>query len=144
MGCENLESVACDSFIGKFAFLDCKSLRKINFPKTLSIIGDRAFKGCAFEELEIPKHITTIGKYAFLACSKLAYAKVCSNCIGEYAFSGCENLKTLIIDSTTVSRARFSNCISLESLTLSDNVAVLGAHAFANNKALKKVVLLTR
>lgn len=65
---KNIESVSISeniAYIGKRAFLNCKSLDSVNFTSSLTV-GDYAFANCEqFEMFVLPNQITSIGQYAF-------------------------------------------------------------------------------
>lgn len=110
--------------IGSYAFFEVKtnSFLTLSLPRSLEIIGDRAFKGVsldilsfpnglttignnAFEEcqhirsLVIPDSVQSIGAHSFFYCSQLQYLTIGSGItsIGEYAFGRCEKLKVVHI-----------------------------------------------
>ena len=74
-GCVSLREVKLPGGIqgiGRHAFGYCRSLERINFPSTLTAIGDRAFYSCtSLAELELVGGIQDIGVEAFLCCSSL-------------------------------------------------------------------------
>lgn len=77
------------------------TLRSIELPASLKIIGRNAFNDCtALEGIEIPDGVTSIG---------------------EYAFYGCNNIKNLTIPDG-VSTIYTSSLPSLNSLTIGANV----------------------
>lgn len=60
-------------WIGKKAFLSCKTLRKIDLPESLAGIGDWAFAYCAgLASVTLPYRRLEVGQGAFKECSALA------------------------------------------------------------------------
>ncbi len=59
--------------IGYRAFNNCRGLEKIEFPKTLTRIGENAFSGCnvGLQTIAFPSTVTTISNGVFGGCSKL-------------------------------------------------------------------------
>lgn len=58
--------------IGRGAFMDCYSLRKVYLPKTAKYILGWAFMGCRnLEYVSIPDHFEKIEAYAFIDCVSL-------------------------------------------------------------------------
>ena len=51
--------------IGLCAFYDCKSLRHVNIPSTVKVIGSSAFCWVPLQTLYLPDSIESIGEYAF-------------------------------------------------------------------------------
>lgn len=59
-------------WIGKKAFLSCKTLRELSLPKTLMGIGDWAFAFCgSLEKVTLPYHRLEIGQGVFKECASL-------------------------------------------------------------------------
>lgn len=72
-GCKNLKIDLPSNIthIGKYAFANCESLKKINIPEDLLIIEDGVFFGCTMDEIIVPQNIQMIGNYSFGNCNKL-------------------------------------------------------------------------
>lgn len=63
-------------FIGKKAFLSCKTLREISLPRTLAGIGDWAFAFCGgLETVTLPYRRLEIGQGVFKECVSLVQIK---------------------------------------------------------------------
>ena len=61
--CEKLQEVVFEEEsmlkkIGKLAFWNCISLKKINLPEELELIGNWCFFESGFEEISIPNSVT--------------------------------------------------------------------------------------
>lgn len=75
--------------ISDYAFGNCRTLRRITFPKTLRTIGNSAFSGCQrLTSLVIPDNVNSIGESAFSTCSNLSKLVLGKNLqmIGRNAF----------------------------------------------------------
>jgi hypothetical protein len=57
--------------IGKHAFYECRSLTGVTIPKTVTSIGDEAFKDSGLRSVTIPNSVTSIGDEAFANCGSL-------------------------------------------------------------------------
>ena len=65
-------------WIGKKAFLSCKTLREICLPESLMGIGDWAFAYCAgLESVTLPYRSLEIGQGAFKECAALSQIRDC-------------------------------------------------------------------
>ena len=100
------------------AFKNCKSMKTVSFPSSLSIIGVSSFEGCvSLTELTVPKTVCWLLQDAFKNCTSLRSAKLyCSvNSIYYNAFSGCTSLKSVEINHkiTSIGVGAFSGCTSL-------------------------------
>lgn len=77
-GCRQIEEIAfagsevSDMRIENDAFRDCTSLRRVQLPKGVELIGDYAFMGCtALEEVEMLESVRYMGRGVFFGCGKL-------------------------------------------------------------------------
>lgn len=58
--------------VGKCAFLNCCSLKKIFLPSTVKYLSGWAFMGCVnLEYVEIPDGLEQVGPYVFADCTSL-------------------------------------------------------------------------
>ena len=123
--CKNLTKVVLPETITTIvsnAFYNCSNLREINFPSSLTKIGNYVFQGCSFlEEVILPDNINEIGTAAFKDCSSLVNVKLPSNL-------------------TTITHSMFSGCSSLEEITLPDRINIIDTLAFSNT-SLKELVI---
>ena len=68
--------IKCDIKEGTFsiasqAFHECKSLKTIQLPDTVTLIGDYAFSECQKLTVIIPNSVTSIGEWAFSQCQNV-------------------------------------------------------------------------
>ena len=111
-GIESLKNVLFSksvTYIGEEAFRDCINLKLVIFPKDsqLRAIGDCVFVGCkSLQRIDIPDNITTIGLCAFIVCAKLESVlftdQSCLQEIGVRAFHGCNSLKSIVIPNSVI------------------------------------------
>ena len=102
MECKTLERIDLpDSIqqIGDRALRRCKMLADIHFPANLKDIGEETFYFCAANELQLPKKVEFIGRRAFCKWTFLEQVSLPESVqyIGDGAFRGCNRLKVLEI-----------------------------------------------
>lgn len=103
--------------IGRNAFENHKTLKKITLPDTVTEIGANAFYNVAtLEEIELSPNISKIGDYAFFGCSELGKTKLTATTenIGIGAFDNCGKINLLVADGSTAHSYALSRSISFE------------------------------
>lgn len=117
-GCTSLESVTLPKNItrlgeysfddfdtrtieyGYLPFANCKSLKSIEIPEGVEIIGASAFWGCtSLQSVKLPSSLKKIANHAFANCASLQEIVLPEGLkvIGSFAFEGCGNLKKINI-----------------------------------------------
>eukprot|EP00551_Chaetoceros_affinis_P006574 CAMPEP_0203666354 /NCGR_PEP_ID=MMETSP0090-20130426/3400_1 /ASSEMBLY_ACC=CAM_ASM_001088 /TAXON_ID=426623 /ORGANISM="Chaetoceros affinis, Strain CCMP159" /LENGTH=731 /DNA_ID=CAMNT_0050530205 /DNA_START=203 /DNA_END=2398 /DNA_ORIENTATION=+ len=113
--------------IGEEAFLDCKQLKSINLPETLTKIGKYAFFGCtslSSVTIHPSSTITTIEPSTFGSCTSLTKITLPQN----------QNFKT-------ISRAAFYKCAKLKSIHLPPSLKTIGPDAFYGCSSLVRLAI---
>ena len=85
--------VICDG-----AFRDCRFLKSVTIPNSVTSIGDYTFYCCKYlQSITIPNSVTSIGDYAFEKCEYLQSVTIPNSVtnIGDSAFDGCTHLDEL-------------------------------------------------
>lgn len=105
------------------AFYNCTSLNKINFPSSLTEIGDYAFRDCASLE--------SIDLSALINLKK----------IGEGAFEGCRGVTSISLNEglESLGKAVFSNCISLNKITIPESITNIPDSCFYGDSMLETI-----
>lgn len=149
IGAYAFAKTACNDFslpvyvteIGEGAFEGCTNFQRLNLPRALKKIGNRAFRDCPLSgELVIAYYVTEIGDYAFSGCTGLTKLSLTSSLqrIGANAFSGCKWLDCeLAIPSsvTEIGDGAFKDCTYLSGkLILPANLKKIGSKTFENCK----------
>lgn len=119
IGTSNIEKIVFNvSDISSRFSTDNISLKKLEFNKENTFIGDEAFKGCTgLTELNIK--VSRIAKGAFMGCTGISKATINCYRIDEMAFAGCTGLTTLNLTvNESIGLSAFSGCIRLSSTTL--------------------------
>ena len=114
--CESLSSVVFKEngkvkMIGRMAFFNCRSLKEIVLPSTLTQLGYtgasytssttycRTFEGCeSLLSISLPEGVTKIGQGLFKNCTSLEKVTFAANTLGfiaSNAFSAVRRLKSL-------------------------------------------------
>ena len=98
--------------IGDKAFRGMKGLTSIDFPNSVTSIGELAFSNCGLTTLVLPNSLTSIGYAAFGECYKLQSITIPKNVsyIGRTPFSGCAGIKTIIVDKDNETYNSGDNC----------------------------------
>lgn len=128
------------------AFYNLKGVTEINYPDTVTTIGDYAFYGTAITSLNLGSGVTTIGEYAFASTSLtgeiVVPAKITS--LGSYAFAFNQSItKATIAEGikeipeglffayqTGSSSSGYYYYSSLEEIVIPASVETIGAGAF--------------
>ena len=149
-GCTNLKSVAFSSggvlsSIGKEAFLSC-AITSLNFPKSLKIVGEYAFKYCeALKSIKGGDSIELLDKGSFQGCINLTEITLPESVktIGDFAFWNCTALRTVVMNEglETIGNDAFLECSSLATVKISNTVKTIGWEAFRWCLNLRSIVI---
>ncbi|MBQ8011278.1 MAG: DUF4434 domain-containing protein [Oscillospiraceae bacterium] len=117
-----------------YAFENCKYLRSVTLPDTITHISRFAFVHCiSLEQINMPASLYAIEQSAFLDCPKLKGLRLPDSLaiIEERAFSECDSLTEITIPAscTQVGDAAFFGCDSLSEITVSGDSAVFGTRS---------------
>lgn len=155
--------------IGAKAFYERSSLRSLTLSDSLESIGEAAFSGCRFLEIDlvIPNSVTMIGPEAFKSCFFLKSLTIGNSIkslpqgvfwgcnvksitipdnveyIGAEAFYSCDDLINLTIGNSvqTIGEEAFLGCNSLTDLSIPKSVTSIGNHAFSGCSGLTTVTV---
>lgn len=110
--------------IHDFAFYSKDQLTRVEFPSTVTHIGEGAFMWC-----------TSLTSVDMVAVDKITV-------IADEAFYGCANLEFVEIPNSvvTISLKAFDKCIKLNELRLGTGVREIGVSAFAECPLLQTIV----
>ena len=132
------------TFVGSYAFRDCRSLSRCVLPSGLVTIGTSAFARCtSLAKLTLPTTLTSIGESAFRGCYSLTSLTLPASLvtIGDDAFHGCYALASVKFPASlvTIGLSAFRGCSSLTSLTFPASLVTIGLGAFAHCSSLTSV-----
>lgn len=135
----NVEHVKIEDgtkFLGAEMFLNCKHLRTIEIPNSVSDIGFRTFYNCRnLQTITIPNSVSEIRTEVFKGCQSLTSIKLPSNLksIDLSAFCSCENLKILDFSDVNCEELLISDTLENDNLKLLVNNCSILKQKFPNN-----------
>ncbi|MBO4927581.1 MAG: leucine-rich repeat domain-containing protein [Clostridiales bacterium] len=125
------------TYIGEFAFYDCKGITSLTIPDKVTSVGKYAFENCrGLASVTIGSGMKEIAYGMFFNCTNLNSVTLSPDGvitkIGAYSFGCCETLVTPPIPSTVtyIGDQAFSSCMKLIGLDLPPKLEYLGAGAF--------------
>ena len=132
------------SAIPNHAFDNCYTLKTIELPDGISIVGGASFAGCNnLESIVIPDSVLKIGDWAFNVNTALKSVVLGENVIsiGNWAFYGNESLEELVLPEsiTEIGGYTFENCTSLRSITFPNHEIGMGFGVFQNCSSLEEI-----
>lgn len=145
--CKSLKEIIIPdsvSAIGAYAFYGCTSLENINIPTLVNRIGDRTFRDCtSLKSIEIPDSVQSIGVEAFWQCTSLTSIEIPNSVtsIGNFAFNCCTSLERIVVPNlvSAIEDGTFYACKSLISIEIPDSVTTIGQYAFMDCTSLTKL-----
>ena len=127
------------------AFLDCRSLKYVNIPVKVILIGQSAFRRCrSLPSIGIPYTVERIMDYAFEGCYSLKSIVISTKVgfLGDGVFQNCISMETAEFHNKYSLRIRplaFDNCKSLKTVKFNYNTIVLiDSCAFRGCTSLRK------
>ena len=121
--------------IGNSAFRE-KSLRMVNIPDTVTSVGWYAFQECtSLASVQFSQNITEIGGYAFYHCAALTEVNLPEGLtkMRDAAFADCAALALVYIPSTLEEcdgYGPFTRCSSLDSVTFGEGIPKICSNLF--------------
>ncbi|MGE5449682.1 MAG: leucine-rich repeat protein, partial [Bacteroidales bacterium] len=132
--------------IGEYAFSGCSGLKSLTIPSSVVRIDQGAFTRCTgLTSLDLPSSITYLGQTAFSNCTGLTSVNLPSSLttIGRSAFISCSGLTSIIIPEsvTKLEEGAFLGCSGLTSITFPKSLTQLGPYAFSSCTGLTSVTI---
>jgi len=129
--------VPVNAFYNQNTYKGKTSLVSIILPKTVTSIGDNAFKNCGglTGAVPLPPLVTFIGNNAYQSCTQLnGMLNIPSSVtfIGEGAFAECDGLNSITIPYgiTSIEHATFYRCNRLITINIPSSVTAIKTSAF--------------
>ena len=152
---ESIELENGVEYIGEWAFLRCKYLKKITFPASLCYIGDSAFNVTEIAEVHI-SDLTSWCKLSSRASNNLynenTYLYVNGTELTNLvfpdevttiteSFAGLNTLQSVVMHERieSIPNAAFFGCGGLAEITLSNSIKSIGSQAFEYCSSLKTI-----
>ena len=116
---------------------------------SVTVIGEHAFSGCGFTEIDIPASIEQIKSSAFQECLNLQTVNFAGDSnlteIGDYAFHYCLNFASIVIpDSVQYIRYyAFADCPQLQTVTFGKDskLTEIEHNAFSYDSSIVSIVI---
>ena len=130
--------------IGEYAFKECSFLTEITIPDSVVEIGDGAFRFCYnLHTVWIGNGVQKIGDFAFHDCKSLTNIHIPEGItyIGEQTFMDCENLTYIKIPDSvrSILNGAFGNCKNLTSIFIGKNITLIEYGAFDKCENLQTI-----
>lgn len=145
--CKNLKSVDIPdsvTFVGNYAFWNCSALERAAVGRGVSALNLGTFMGCAaLAQVELPDTLASIGDGVFDGCTSLSAIALPNavETLGDRCFHNCASLASIVIPVSvnTIARNCFRGCTSLSSVIMPGNVEYIGPRAFQECPSLESV-----
>lgn len=150
--CFSLENVVVGDnvkTIPNSLFSDCRGLKNIIIPNSVTEIGEWAFASTSISSIIIPNNITKIGNGAFADCLDLntlyfnaENCEIIPNDVNTRIFNYCNSLSLVEFGEsvTKIPVGLLYYCQNLQKVTIPNSVNEIGAHAF-NGTKLSEIVI---
>ena len=117
------------------AFCNCRSLKRISLPSTLTRLGHHCFYACySLQSIALPDSITGIGEGCFCGCTGLVAAELPDSLenLPDSCFRACTSLTEIELPEQLkeIGNFCFAGCTSLEAADTGDELLSIGERAF--------------
>jgi hypothetical protein len=125
---------------GAYAFSQCRNLRRITIPRSVTLIGSYAFYGSGLTFVVVPDSITAINGCNFQQANVMVVSIPAGiTTFDTSCFSNCTGLITINIPSGTGSLyGAFANCWSLTAINVPESVTTIQNQTFRYNYSMKE------
>lgn len=129
--------------VGSYAFHNYTGIISVDFPISMTSIGDYAFDSCSITALVIPDSVTSMGMACFADCTSLSSLTLPSGLteLPNYGFSGCRALTTVNIPEGVkdLIPGVFHGCRNLKTVHMPGTIENIYASSFDYCDALEEV-----
>ena len=125
-GCASLTSIVWPeslTSINDNMFYECNALADIKLHENVTYIGKSAFRGCAFESIDLPSKITQISDGTFYSCENLSHIdipeSVTSIGTNAFRFTGLTELN-ISANVTSLGSSMITGCTKLQRVNIAE------------------------
>lgn len=113
------------------AFYDCRYLNDVTLVG-VKTLGNRVFRNCNINTLQLPMGLKTIGISCFELCYRLKSIDIPSSVteVGCNCFRKCTSLTNISLPVKTIRMGVFSGCLGLVTAILSPDIRQISSYAF--------------
>ena len=143
---EKIESVIIEEGITEIpqkCFYNCKNLKSVILPDSVTVLGYLAFANSGIEEIALPEFVENSGYSTFFECSSLKRVDLNNaKSVGLFSFRYCDSLETVTHSGnlTGIADFAFAGCSGLRNIDLS-TVESFGKNVFQGCGSLSFVNL---
>ena len=124
------------------AFEDCRALKVVTLPSSVTRIGKEAFMNSGLEHFVAPPNVYEVGDDAFAECKFLKSINLPAIQLGKQVFRYCTSLKSAHLPHVErMGINTFEDCYEIENITLSDVLCELPIGTFTYCTSLKQITL---
>lgn len=122
----------------KNSFSDCRSIVHITIPRSVTSVGNQAFRYCSSLSCVAFPNLPVTRDFLFEECYALSSFAYPNGSTAELSFQKCYSLRRAVIPNsiTTLDGRAFSECESLEFLVIPGSVSELNNYMFSNCRAV--------
>ena len=116
--------------LGEGAFAYNNNLKTVTLGEGLTEIPEGAFTNSVIEEIELPETVSAVGDYAFYGAKFTEIDLTGVSKIGAYAFAETLLEEVTLKDNAVIGDGAFAYCYGLSEVTGLDKATYIGAQAF--------------
>lgn len=143
-GLSKLEFPSSVKKLEDFALYCCTDLKEVVLNKGIELLGNYAFGVCPLSKINFPESLTNIGNYCFYATgfTDIVVPKTWKK-IGANVFSNCLDLITATIEHgvSAIPQSMFYYCICMEEVSIPSSVTSIGIMAFDGCESLNELTI---
>lgn len=145
-----IENIKMPNTVEDVYFKNCKSLKKINIPNSVTELNSESFRGCtSIIQVKLPNSLVRIGGGVFQDCMSLIEIIIpdsvttMGNVGNSSVFKNCINLEKVVLSKNLdkIGWWMFSGCSKLNNIIVPKNILKIGDYAFEGCVNLKSLII---